>query len=72
MFLFSVAHVYVAHSMLYNSAIVRVVADKLRKYNVLRLVVDPVLVAKTGGKLLEEQVNWRALVLKQATIARDM
>lgn len=43
--------------MLSNSAIVRVVADKLRKYNVYRLVVDPVMVAKTGSKLLEEQAR---------------
>jgi len=43
--------------MLSNSAITLVVADKLRKYDVHTLVVDPVMVAKSGSKLLEEQAR---------------
>lgn len=38
--------------MLANSAVVRVVADRLRAHAVSRLVVDPVMVAKGGDVLL--------------------
>lgn len=41
--------------MLGNAAIVRVVAAKLREYGVGNLVVDPVMVAKSGDRLLREE-----------------
>ena len=40
--------------MLSNSTIVQLVADRIRRYGVARLVVDPVMVAKGGSKLLDE------------------
>lgn len=40
--------------MLANAAIIRTVADKVRAYGIERLVVDPVMVAKGGHKLLED------------------
>jgi hydroxymethylpyrimidine/phosphomethylpyrimidine kinase len=38
--------------MLSNSAIIETVADKIREYRVANLVVDPVMVAKSGDLLL--------------------
>ncbi len=43
--------------MLFNSSIIRVVGDKIEKYGVERLVVDPVMVAKSGSRLLEAQAR---------------
>jgi hydroxymethylpyrimidine/phosphomethylpyrimidine kinase len=40
--------------MLANSAIISAVAAKLKEHRVTRLVVDPVMVAASGGRLLEE------------------
>lgn len=40
--------------MLANAAIIRTVADRLRAHAAERLVVDPVMVAKGGHRLLEE------------------
>ncbi|MCA1927856.1 MAG: bifunctional hydroxymethylpyrimidine kinase/phosphomethylpyrimidine kinase [Calditerrivibrio sp.] len=40
--------------MLSNEEIIGVVADRMRKYNVKRLIVDPVMVAKGGSKLLQD------------------
>jgi hydroxymethylpyrimidine/phosphomethylpyrimidine kinase len=40
--------------MLANADIVRVVAKKLKKYNVEQLVVDPVMVSKNGAELIDE------------------
>jgi hydroxymethylpyrimidine/phosphomethylpyrimidine kinase len=40
--------------MLANAAIIETVAQKLREHEVTRLVVDPVMVAKGGQKLLED------------------
>ena len=41
--------------MLSSSAIIRVVAGELRRYAVSRLVVDPVMVAKSGDHLLQPE-----------------
>ena len=40
--------------MLSSSEIIEVVADRMKKYNVEMLVVDPVMVAKGGSKLLQD------------------
>ena len=40
--------------MLFSTAIIEVVADRLRAYGVSRLVVDPVMVAKSGDRLLRD------------------
>jgi hydroxymethylpyrimidine/phosphomethylpyrimidine kinase len=40
--------------MLANAGIIRVVAEKMREHGVTNLVVDPVMVAKGGHKLLED------------------
>lgn len=40
--------------MLYSAEIVAAVAECLRKHNVTRLVVDPVMVSKSGARLLDE------------------
>ncbi|HXK34659.1 MAG TPA: bifunctional hydroxymethylpyrimidine kinase/phosphomethylpyrimidine kinase, partial [Dehalococcoidia bacterium] len=40
--------------MLANAAIIRTVADRMRAHAVERLVVDPVMVAKGGHRLLED------------------
>ncbi len=41
--------------MLSSSAIIRTVADKLREHHIVNLVVDPVMVAKSGDKLLQDE-----------------
>lgn len=41
--------------MLSSSAIIRTVAEKVREYGITRLVVDPVMVAKGGDRLLQEE-----------------
>jgi hydroxymethylpyrimidine/phosphomethylpyrimidine kinase len=41
--------------MLANAAIIETVAAKLREHGVINLVVDPVMVAKGGAKLLEDE-----------------
>ena len=40
--------------MLANAAIIEVVADRIRRYNIPHLVVDPVMLATSGGRLLLE------------------
>ncbi|GAC1665400.1 MAG: bifunctional hydroxymethylpyrimidine kinase/phosphomethylpyrimidine kinase [Candidatus Limnocylindrales bacterium] len=40
--------------MLFSAAIIEVVADRLRAHGVSRLVVDPVMVAKSGDRLLRD------------------
>lgn len=40
--------------MLSNPEIIDVIVDRIKKYNVKRLVVDPVMVAKGGSKLLQD------------------
>ena len=41
--------------MLSSSAIIEAVADKLREHRLTNLVVDPVMVAKSGDKLLQDE-----------------
>ena len=41
--------------MLANSAIIEVVADRVRQHGLTNLVVDPVMVAKSGDHLLREE-----------------
>ena len=43
--------------MLVNAGIIKVVADRLRKYRIERLVVDPAMVAKRGTLLLQDQAR---------------
>ncbi|MBI0082649.1 bifunctional hydroxymethylpyrimidine kinase/phosphomethylpyrimidine kinase [Commensalibacter sp. M0402] len=40
--------------MLGNELIVRIVAQKLREYNVAKVVIDPVMVAKSGDHLIND------------------
>jgi hydroxymethylpyrimidine/phosphomethylpyrimidine kinase len=40
--------------MLFSEAIIRVVAERVRRWNIRNLVVDPVMVAKSGDRLLRE------------------
>jgi hydroxymethylpyrimidine/phosphomethylpyrimidine kinase len=41
--------------MLSSSAVIRTVADKIKEHGLARLVVDPVMVAKGGDRLLQEE-----------------
>lgn len=41
--------------MLYSSEVIRLVVDRVKKFGLDRLVVDPVIVTKTGGNLLHEE-----------------
>lgn len=43
--------------MLGNAGIVRVVCQKVRKYRLSKVVVDPVMVAKSGAKLLSPEAE---------------
>ena len=56
--------------MLSSGAIIEVVADKLAHYKIERLVVDPVMVAKSGDRLLREDAleALRTLLMPLATV----
>lgn len=56
--------------MLATPAIIATVADRLRAHGVARLVVDPVMVAKSGDRLLREDAidALRTLLLPMATV----
>lgn len=56
--------------MLANADIIRVVAQKMAEYGVTRLVVDPVMVAKSGARLLEPEaiLALRTLLLPRALV----
>lgn len=43
--------------MLANAEIIQIVADRARKYNVGFLVIDPVMIAKSGDPLLKPEAN---------------
>ncbi|MGD0623588.1 MAG: bifunctional hydroxymethylpyrimidine kinase/phosphomethylpyrimidine kinase [Thermodesulfobacteriota bacterium] len=43
--------------MLSNSAVVRAVCQKVRKYRISKIVVDPVMVAKNGARLLSPEAE---------------
>jgi hydroxymethylpyrimidine/phosphomethylpyrimidine kinase len=40
--------------MLYSARLIRVVAEQLRRYNARHIVLDPVMVAQSGDRLLED------------------
>ena len=40
--------------MLYSAELVEVIADVLRKYNAANIILDPVMVAQSGDKLLQD------------------
>lgn len=56
--------------MLSSTAIIEAVADRLRAYGITRLVVDPVMVAKSGDRLLREDAvaALRELLLPLAAV----
>ena len=56
--------------MLSSSAIIEVVAAKVKEHNLRRLVVDPVMVAKGGDRLLQEEAvdTMRRVLLPLATV----
>ncbi|KKM95407.1 hypothetical protein LCGC14_1188500 [marine sediment metagenome] len=54
--------------MLANAKIIRVVAERARKYNIELLVIDPVMVAKGGDPLLEPEAI-KALILELIPLA---
>ena len=56
--------------MLSSSAIIQVVAAKVKEHNLRRLVVDPVMVAKGGDRLLQETAvdTMREVLLPLATV----
>ena len=56
--------------MLANSGIIRVVADKVKEHRLPNLVVDPVMVAKGGDRLLQGEAveALRSLLIPLATV----
>ena len=56
--------------MLLNSEIIEAVAEQLAKRNVRQLVVDPVMVSRTGAQLIDDRAiaNLQARLLPQALI----
>ena len=54
--------------MLVNANIIRVVAERARKYNIELLVIDPVMIAKGGDPLLEPEAI-KALILELIPLA---
>lgn len=56
--------------MLQRAEIIRAVADRLRTRNVSHVVVDPVMISKSGAKLLREETidTLRTVLLPLATI----
>lgn len=41
--------------MLFSAAIIKTVAERVQRWNLQKLVVDPVMVAKSGDRLLQEE-----------------
>jgi len=54
--------------MLANKEIIRIVADRARKYNIKLLVIDPVMIAKSGDHLLKPAAI-EALISELVSIA---
>lgn len=54
--------------MLANAEIIRIIANRARKYNVELLVVDPVMVAKNGAPLLKSE-SFEALISELVPLA---
>ena len=61
---------YVKTGMLYSPEIIKLVSEKIRKYN-LKAVVDPVMVATSGGNLTGEDIAdaFNRYLLPQAILA---
>ena len=49
--------------MVSNSKIIDVIVNKLKEYNAENIVVDPVMVSTSGGKLLSDEAS-EALITK--------
>ena len=43
--------------MVSNSALIRTIADKLKKYKPKNIVLDPVMVSTSGSRLSEEEAS---------------
>lgn len=43
--------------MLSNSSIIKSVADQIKRYKIPKLVVDPVMISKSGARLLEKEAE---------------
>ncbi len=54
--------------MLSNKDIIEVIVDKVKRYKIEKLVVDPVMVAKSGARLLREDAE-KALIEKLLPVA---
>ncbi len=54
--------------MVSNSRIIEVIVDKLREYRISNIVVDPVMVSTSGGKLLSDEAM-EAVITKLIPIA---
>ncbi len=56
--------------MLFSTAIIEVVAERVRRWNIEKLVVDPVMVAKSGDRLLQEDAidALKRLILPRAYV----
>ncbi|MFW9873661.1 MAG: bifunctional hydroxymethylpyrimidine kinase/phosphomethylpyrimidine kinase [Candidatus Thorarchaeota archaeon] len=54
--------------MLSNTEIIEIVADRARKYNVESLIIDPVMIAKSGDPLLKPEAN-NTLILELIPLA---
>ena len=56
--------------MLHSSEVIRTVAERLAHHRVARIVVDPVMVAKSGARLLQDEAvaALRAVLLPLATV----
>ena len=54
--------------MVSNKEIIEVIVDRVKKYKIKKLVVDPVMIAKSGARLLREDAE-KALIEKLLPIA---
>jgi hydroxymethylpyrimidine/phosphomethylpyrimidine kinase len=68
--LFDIGTDAVKTGMLANSRIIQVVANKVKEHGLSNLVVDPVMVAKGGDRLLQEEAveALRSLLIPLATV----
>ena len=53
--------------MVSNSKIIDVIVNKLKEYNAENIVVDPVMVSTSGGKLLSDEAS-EALITKASSM----
>ena len=54
--------------MLASSEVIRAVAGKIRRYGIQKLVVDPVMVAKGGARLIREEAK-KTLIMELIPLA---